>query len=269
MRGGAGWAVLRGYRALPSGTFGQHEIGPLCAAARRWLEAVSAVVCRRRQGLVSLSAGPHVPGPIGPLGPAGGIPAHCPVTGLVGAAWPTMGLRVTSVARSQRRSRGAPGTRRRSGLAGAPSTTLWSIARVRSSTSRIATRPSTTRGRWVIPPTMTSRDIKVRGVMPKPPPSANIPTAVTPTVPMRCRAVTDRRHHGIHCRYRARNASRGRCGSFQPSAAAAGRWLALDAVQLGGEIGHLADVGVAQDMGHGERALRGRDLDHGADIDSE
>ena len=34
------------------------------------------------------------------------------------------------------------------------------------------------------PPTMISRDIRVRGWMPKPPPPANVPTAVTATVPM-------------------------------------------------------------------------------------
>ena len=58
-----------------------------------------------------------------------------------------------------------------------------------------------------------------------------------------------------------------RCGSFEPSAAAAGRGLALDAVQFGRQIGHAADVGVAQDMGQTEQALRGRDLDHRGDID--
>ena len=57
--------------------------------------------------------------------------------------------------------------------------------------SRMMTWPSMTRGRWLIPPTMTSRDIKDRGVMPKPAPPANMPTAVTATVPTRCRAATD------------------------------------------------------------------------------
>ena len=55
-----------------------------------------------------------------------------------------------------------------------------------------STWPLTARGRWVIPPTITSSDIMVRGVRPKPPPPANMPTAVTATVPTRCRAATDR-----------------------------------------------------------------------------
>ena len=100
----------------------------------------------------------------------------------------------------------------------------------------IATWLSTMRGRWVIPPTMTSRDIKVRDVMPSPP-FTNMPTAVTATVPMRCRAVTDwpsRHTLPEPCP----DPGRGLRGSFQPPAAAARRWLALTR-QLGREPGHL------------------------------
>jgi hypothetical protein len=41
---------------------------------------------------------------------------------------------------------------------------------------RIPTWPSTTRGLLLTPPTMTSKDIKVSEVTPKPPPPANMPT---------------------------------------------------------------------------------------------
>ena len=74
-------------------------------------------------------------------------------------------------------------------------------------------------------------------------------------------------HHGVHRPGRARNTSSGRCGSFKPPAAAAGWRLAFDPAQLSGQIRHLPDIGVAQDMGKAERALRGRDLDHRGDID--
>ena len=63
------------------------------------------------------------------------------------------------------------------------------ITRTRSAstprTSRITTAPSMARGRLVMPPTRACRDINVGGAMPNPPPPANIPTAVTPTVPTR------------------------------------------------------------------------------------
>jgi len=74
-------------------------------------------------------------------------------------------------------------------------------------------------------------------------------------------------HHGIHGRDHARDPGRGRPGSFQPPAAAARRGVALDAVQLGGEVGHLADVSVAQQMGKGEWPVRRGDLHHRAHID--
>ena len=74
------------------------------------------------------------------------------------------------------------------------------------------------------------------------------------------------RHHGIHGRDHARDPGCGRSGSLQPPAAAAGRWVALDAAQLGGEVGHPADVSVAQEMGNGERPLRRGDLHHRAHI---
>jgi hypothetical protein len=41
----------------------------------------------------------------------------------------------------------------------------------------------------------------------------------------------------------------------------------LDAAQLGGELGYPADISVAEDMGNGERALPGGDLDHRGHID--
>jgi hypothetical protein len=56
-------------------------------------------------------------------------------------------------------------------------------------------------------------------------------------------------------------------GPLEPSAAAAGRWMPLDAVQLGGQVGHVADVSIAEDVGKAERALRSRDLDDRGDID--
>ena len=101
--------------------------------------------------------------------------------------------------------------------------------------------------------------------MPKPPPPANMPTAVT---------ATDRRAAGQRPIWPSRHtwpgsrpgSGRGRSGSLQPPAAAAGRWVALDAAQLGGEVRHSADVSVAQEMGNGERPLRGGDLHHRAHI---
>jgi hypothetical protein len=69
-------------------------------------------------------------------------------------------------------------------VAGAPSTTLWSMLTVRSSNSTVPMCPSTSTGLTLIPPTTTVREARLGGAIAKPPPSANIPRAVTCTVPI-------------------------------------------------------------------------------------
>ena len=139
------WSV-RGNRD-PASRSGQRETGPSSVAVRRWLECESAndpqLACNAerapRWGHLSLASDPvscsqHRAGREGAgrascpcrrdlvsrvqkhFRPRGwGIPTHCPVTGFLGAAWPATRPRVSSVARLRRRSRGVPGTRRRSG----------------------------------------------------------------------------------------------------------------------------------------------------------
>src|SRR4051794_7035122 len=93
----------------------------------------------------------------------------------------------SAVGCSIRRRRSAPKR-----VAGAPSTTLWSTVTVRSRTSRTAIWSPMTRGRRLNPPTTTSSEASVGGARAKPPPAANIPTAVTCTVPASSWARTER-----------------------------------------------------------------------------
>ena len=149
-------------------------------------------------------------------------------------------------------------SRRRSAanrVAGAPSTTLWSMVTVRSRTSRISTRSPTARGRRLTPPTTRTRDASVGGAMAKPPPSANMPTAVTWTVPVARWTRRDRLITGVHRPVQTGNRVRGagaRVSSRRPLLVVG---VGLDGPDLGADVGDAADVGVADDVDQPERPL--------------
>jgi hypothetical protein len=106
----------------------------------------------------------------------------------------------------------------------------------------------------------------VGGARAKPPPPANIPTAVTCTVPASSWAGTER----LITTYMAGNtpgtrpaSGASRC-SARPDGVEDGFVLTAG---VGAEVGNGADVGVADDVDQPEWTLHGRHLDEGLQVD--